>query len=1562
MPNWKRTLVINLAAALWVAFLAGSLIARDTARGVIHGVVVSAETGKPLPLAVVAAHGVERPWWRDLRADGEGRFEIRDVPAGLTSFTAHGNVHEMKRPLRVEVRESGRNEVVLRLTAMPPFVRVRSTDKRYQFTPGEQVNLEAIGYSKSEQMDFEVRSLRLDQLRAKAENVGWSGDYRVPRKLGELVRKESRAQAKRDEEGRVTETIGLSLKPGLYSVWAAFPDAADGVVISVSQIGLVTKFDGRRLLGYVQDLVENRPVEGARVEMFADGKRLGAGSTGQEGTFTLTPDRTQLSVVAILGDSYALAQAYAYGSGEQGEYRVYLYTDRPVYRPGQVVHFKGIARQRVGDAYRVPIRERVHLVVKDAGDSTILDTSLTTNAYGSFSGVLALSSDVAVGTCSVSVTIRDHEDSGYFFVAEYRKPEFEVSVKSAKPHSLRGEPISFTVTARYYWGEPVRDAPVHYTLRHSPEWYYPNDEDSEFLSGFYPVGEGGDEESGNYGGEETTFGEGKTDSEGRYTFTHTPQLPKTDTQDYRFTLEAEVGDVSRFSATARGSTLVTRGAFRLEVVPSRWVVAPAEPLEVTLRAVDYDGKPQSGLAITLAAGKSAPVQLSTGSTGQVKTSVPSGRRGDMRLVARARDARGNEVSQTETVWVTDGSFSSDGYGYAGLEIVPDRNVYKPGDTASVLINVAKPGGYALFSVEGDALYEHRVLRLTSNSTLVKLPIPRAYLPNVYISVVTVRGRQFDHQDKMLRVTPREHLLNVSVTADQKRLHPGDKVTFTIKTTDVRGRPVDAEASFGLVDEAIYAIRPDRALDGIQYFYQFRQNRVSTSYSFPEIYLADEPKDGGPTEIRKDFPDTARWFPDLRTGPTGVRKVTIKLPDSLTTWRATVRAHTTATQVGSAIEKIVVSKDLFVRLETPRFLTQNDRSLVSTIVHNDTDGPQAVRAALTATGVRLERGAPQMVDVPPASSRRLDWPLVATEPGSASFQASAIVTGGPQDAMARSIPIIPHGTESRWGTSGELQGAAQELNLGLPPGSMLKATTAQVTINATEAGVLLEALEYLNASDYGTTENVVGWFLPDMTVAMTFKQLGVRYAPLEKRLREAVPKNLARLYRLQVAYSQGDSTGGGWGWGAGANEDPFWTAYALYGLVQARKAGYAVDSDVLDRGRTALVRLFPREKDPSNRALICYVLTQAGRPPRKEMSALVEQLPELEGKVKNYAIALLALAMADVDMDQARPIAARLSKTVKQDSRSAYWPEIYPWGFYSCNDNETTGYAMMALIRTDPNNPLIEKAARWLIQKRQGSGWVSTEDTASITYALGAYLRLQRQRNPADFTATLRVNGQEIGKVRVTPATMFRPQAIPIPATALRVGGNQVRIEQFGTGKLIYGVSYKTYLQGEDFQPELSGLWVKREYFRKLRLKDIHGNRYDKMVDAGTTFRPGDEIYVRLTLRVRDPGGRGECREVVLRDPIPAGCEGIDEDQPGYETDYAPAADGRWWDYSEHRREIRDRQAVFFASFLHKGDNVFHYRFRAAIPGDYHVLPATASAVYIPEISGRSGELRVRVRD
>src|SRR5262249_34585710 len=146
-------------------------------------------------------------------------------------------------------------------------------------------------------------------------------------------------------------------------------------------------------------------------------------------------------------------------------------------------------------------------------------------------------------------------------------------------------------------------------------------------------------------------------------------------------------------------------------------------------------------------------------------------------------------------------------------------------------------------------------------------------------------------------------------------------------------------SLGVVDEAIYALKADSPGAIRDAFYPYRRNAVRTEYSFAVQYLGDADKAEPKIATRKRFPDTVYWKADLHTGSDGRATVGFNFQDGLTTWRATAIAQTSDTAVGFGTSQIIVSKDLFVRVEIPRFLTQHDSSRIQAIVHNETGAKQ-----------------------------------------------------------------------------------------------------------------------------------------------------------------------------------------------------------------------------------------------------------------------------------------------------------------------------------------------------------------------------------------------------------------------------------------------------------------------------------------------------------------------------------------------------------------------------------------------------------------------------------------------
>ena len=310
--------------------------------------------------------------------------------------------------------------------------------------------------------------------------------------------------------------------------------------------------------------------------------------------------------------------------------------------------------------------------------------------------------------------------------------------------------------------------------------------------------------------------------------------------------------------------------------------------------------------------------VTTDDRGYVEFQVTPPEGGQFKVLARGLDQFENEVRSATFVWVSDEAFINWGQqNHDRIELVSDKKEYVPGDTAKILIPSPFQGTVtALLTIERGHVLEHRLLTLESNSEQLSLPIPPEYAPNVYVSVILVKGMDANNPIPgfrvgyvMLPVSAVQQALTVKVTAQGgSPFKPRDEVTYQVETADYSGQGVAAEVSLQLVDLAVESLLGADTRDIVQEFYRERGVGVSTSATMVVsvdrriLERAATGKGGGGAEAaqgttRELFPDTAYWNPVVRTDETGKAQVTVALPDSLTTWRMTAIGVTAQTEVG-----------------------------------------------------------------------------------------------------------------------------------------------------------------------------------------------------------------------------------------------------------------------------------------------------------------------------------------------------------------------------------------------------------------------------------------------------------------------------------------------------------------------------------------------------------------------------------------------------------------------------------------------------------------------------------------
>lgn len=1346
------------------------------------------------------------------------------------------------------------------------------------------------------------------------------------------------------------------LPPGCYVAVPKSPQvrASYPVWFTVSSFGLVTKQSAGKLLVYAVNTLTGAPVGGVEVaaSLYAE---AGQGSHASEADAPAGPTRlsgvtdgnglwsagldgptSSALVLGVRGDEFQVANSYYWYDSRQA--KVYVYTDRPVYRPGNMVNFKGIVRTILDPGYKIPEPTTVSVEVMDPQGNRVYKEDLPTGAWGSFYSSMALADEPALGRYSIVATVNGEQHWSSFDVAEYRKPEWSVEVKFDKARYVAGDRLEAGLSALYYFGSPVQGASVSYRVYRQR---------TGFLG--YEDGVGAGDEQQYYDGQEmywqefVTSGTASTDVDGlaRLSFDAPTTVPGGG--NYAYMVIVDVADSSGKIASGSGRTLVAGGLFDAEISVDRWVVAPGDAFTATLRTVDAEGK-SVGQTLSVSLLKRtwnkkgytdsmvSTREVTTSARGEAQVDWSAPEPGEYVIAASAVDERGNHVEASAWVWA-----SKSGMGMRSerqdLAIAIDRSDYKVGDTARVLISGPAEAESALVTVEDREIRFARVVPLEEGSASVDLPVEAAYAPNTFVAVTVVSGGIMQAAAAEIVLDDPSAALVVEIQPNKAQYRPGETATFLVTTRNADGDAVQSEVSFALVDEAIYAVRRDTTPDIVKFFHGKRYQAVTTENSFPATYYGGADKEGAPESDRKDFPDTAAWYPSVVTDANGHAVIEIKLPDSLTTWRATARAHSRATMVGHASAKVNVSLPLSVRLTLPRFYTLGDSGSVAATVHNGLPWQRTVSVTLRAEGADIAGPDKKYVKVAPFSSTTVEWTVTSGTVGEATFSAR-IRSWFTTDGVELRVPVQPFGEAGGVTLAGEAGGAAgTEVELSLPENIVAGSLEAWVDLSPGYLGIVSEALEYLVAYPYGCVEQTMSAFLPDIVAGRVQAEFGTGSRRSPEQLGRMVSDGLARLYRQQ-------HSDGGFGWWEHDKSDTWMTSYVLYGYALAKQAGYDVSTASTSRALNYLASTVLKQADQRNRAFALYVLSMHDRLTEEMARAMERMLPGLSD---SQATAFVAMAAAAEGMDELAGDAVQsLASRAARHGGQAIWRTVNIKSPWRNESSESTAWALTALIETGADDALAGEAARHLVAIRQGNRWTSTRDSAAAVMALARFVSYTGERADAGAPAvTVNVNGKQ---ATARPVVVEGSTRVRIDPALLSGGANTVSV-QSDSVRVYFALSAGWHAEASEVPAAGASAAIEREYLIIDRSRPLDKQGRPATSPLGESMRVGQEVLVRVRVKALE-----NLEYMAFEDPSPSGFE--------VSADYSDAYS---WTYWYHRREIRDNRVVVFAGSIPSGqERTYEYVITPERAGDYRVMPSTAWSMYYPDQRARGASAVLKV--
>ncbi|HEX3685154.1 MAG TPA: MG2 domain-containing protein [Bryobacteraceae bacterium] len=1381
-----------------------------------------------------------------------------------------------------------------------------------------------------------------------------------------------------DQTNWSRQAVDLDTKgKGVFLVEAVHGNLRAYTILIVSDIVLLTKSGREHTLAFLADRETGEPVADAGIDVMARNREPSTVKTNSDGLANLpiantpgnpaAPDDTRL--LATRSDDVAFGDLASWGFQRNQSVTGYIYTDRPVYRPGDTVHFRGILRTQAAVGYRVPSGENVDVQILDADGKGVYQKTLATTANGVIHDEFALGRGGTLGNYFIQVRVGENEMGANFEVEEYKKPEYEVRVTPGKPRVLEGESSQTTIDARYYFGEPVNGAKVTYSIYRARYWFplwYDADEDTS------SEGDQFDDASG----EEISQAQGQLDEDGRLII-NVPTTISDNRIDYRYRIEARVTDQAGREISGTGWLIATYGSFLVNVEPQSYVLQPSTTGDFKFEARDYDNHPIAVvLRVALASwdwrGRTGEVksttQVSTGADGLATAALKMPREGgSYRITASARTPEGRTVEAFAYFWVSGGSEDMfwGGDNSHSIQIVADKKTYHPGDSANFLIVTGKANTPVWVTVESRDVRSQKLIRSQETTALFEYTVSTDDEPDFFVTAQFLRDGEIYQSEKRVKVPPDDHKLCVTLTTDKAQYLPGQTAAYDVAVTSADGKPIaQADLSLGVVDEAIYAIRPDQTPDILNFFYGRDWDSVSTMNSLTFYFTGEagtrrmrlaelrrpsqlaqlKPDRFVQPKIRKAFPDTAFWAADITTDNSGHAKASVAFPDSLTTWRATTRGVAPGDRFGSAVLKTIVRKNLILRLAVPRFFVEGDEVVVSGIVHNYLATPKKARVSVSLAGLDLvSANATEEIDLANRSETKIDWRVKAQALRHAKITAQAL-TDEESDALEIELPINPPGVSVRQARGGSIANSgAASFSLAFPPDAVPGSRSLSIRLSPSIAGSLFSALEYLTSFPYGCVEQTMSSFLPDIVVTKAVNELKLQQPINQPELDQKIQAGLDRLYNFQ-------HEDGGWGWWVTDESHPFMTAYVVAGLSEARADGIVVAPEAISKGVAWLEKDAAKEADlaPDLRAYMAYALASAASP----NAGLLDALYRDRAKLSPYGLALLGLAFEPVKDARASAIADELERSVHQDQQEAWWPATRDemLDFEAFVTPEASAYAMKLLSHQRPNSPLLPKAALWLVNHRdEGYWWASTKQTAMVIYGLIDYVKASNELHP-NLAAAVSVNGRQAVQHAFNDDSTGDLQDVVLDESQLQPGTNQVQVRSQGQGRLYYSVSAIHYSNEARLQKQGAvSLNILRDYFR-LVPNTAHAHITYNLAPLDGPVSQGNVIAVRLTVT------GSTWKYLVAEDPIPAGAEFIEHDNL-YEIAEKPP----WWRYWFTRRELHDERMAIFQTYFPEGQQQYFYLLKIVNPGMFHINPARVQPMYQPGTQATTEARTLEVR-
>ena len=1407
-------------------------------------------------------------------------------------------------------------------------------------------------------------------------------------------------------------------------VSASFIDYRDGLNSALNYTG--------KLLG---SGVTNE--NGLAVIKVADGRYNQLKNNNNELYLDVKKDHDRVAFRANLTSiwRYDIVSASSPENAEKVEMRTFVFTDRGLYKPGETITFRGIDRdQKLGKLYTYTGPYTISITENRWKGKELVSFTGKTTSSGGFWHKYQLPQDLEPGDYVIKYsrsTSSKNTSTQYtnFTVAYFERLRFSASASIPNVIYTRGDRVDAQVSAEYLGGGSMSGSYYRASWFTEPIGFRPEGKQFDGYR-FGPI-QGYDYRS--YIGSE----EGILDTSGKASISSKTGSERLKGMAYQYRTEISVTDSGDQEITATAFATVHPAQYYIGLSsPDKIKGYPKKGTKLTfnfLLATPEGTTPSKDNFPSKKTDQQITVELlreewkaaqQMGYNGTINTNwvkemvtdsiqtVPLAESGSFTVTPQkggayvvrlsAKDKKSNEVITERRMYVTGSDWYYYGEDSEELKLLSDKDEYKIGDTANIMLQSPLEKGKYLLTIEREGIFSEEILDINEPVTVLEVPIKEDYLPVVYVAISSFSKRtgepvqDYDSPDfnkpkayfgvTALHINPEAASFDIKVASDKTTYQPGEKATITLTATK-DGKPLSgAELTLMAVDRGVIDLINYHVPDPVSFFYNEYHFPLCTyggdSRSLlidPVVYEsknlfggdADDESDEKMQE-RKNFDATAVFKPFLQTDDSGKATCTFTWPDNLTAYRITAIGAKDA-HFSISENEISVANPISVRDVLPRKLRVGDNSEAGVVISNLQDTAQSVTVSLAIYDGIEKTGKPaeengyikqpghisnagkteQTISVPANSTLPLMFPIKATESGFATLEftvKSTLVN----ERILKPLEIEKQyvfetvTTVGQTATGNSKKASNQDDNTAketiIIPKSADGKGNLSVTLDPSRLGVLKEAVNYLFHYPYGCMEQRSAAILPLVYFGDYIKVFG---------LDSEVSKPIKVIEKELKDWGKVQKSDGGFPYWPNGNYASFPVSLRIGEILAAAKdAGIKVPSSInIDNLAmyitSELKEHYTLSLHPYAYTYANYVLVRLGYSiPMERINQIVESESSDITELCYAGLMYLELGQKEKANEVAKQIRRYTRPTTRGidlTTRKGYWSS---W-FYFSGETEAYSLALKFFSKLDNNDDINGRLVYQLLElQKAGNGyWRSTSTTAKVLDALNTYIKAYNLED-TNFTAEALISGKQIAKTHFKGvAALPEEKILKFSDEPLKSLGTDkelpVVMKKDGTGTLFYTISMKYAVPPEKQFARDEGFSVFVDYIDPSTGKFISGDK----LQAGKTYKA--KVTVSST---RDR------TFVAMRVPIPAGAEIMNAAfvTTGTKAEFAEEEnddyDYRWGLSSQ---TIYDSEVQYFWNLFPAGRQQVDFLFRAVRKGEYQTPATQAECMYESEIFGRN---------